>query len=322
MLSNWLPTVWSIYHRQPPLRLNRHFNCHLRPNLGACLNIIRCRFLFSRRSFYYIDHFNAHRQRGDKSVRLLIPFASIHTPTSCRVFALGLPCKDDKEGEHSSLSLSTGAKAGIGAGVGLAFILSVFLLAWFILRHRKHKKEKAADQARISSHPMAIDPKHASSSTATTMMPGSPIMSTQGAYFQQQQQQPMLGYPSPHQPGMYPPMQGYVQPHGFSPAFGYVQPGGHDSIQSQYGYPIQPGMMYPGVYNPYSTSTSPPPPFHTGPEQKPVEIDGGVVIAAPEPRRVESGAVEMGGSEGGGTNTGTESAYQSGGGAPSSTTRS
>ena len=167
----------------------------------------------------------------------------------CRLFALGLPCADKEE---ESTHLSTGAKAGIGAGAGvLALLIIGFFWGCLAVRHRRRRKMKALQAANTDAggniRPEAgayaaahTDSKHLSSATTAT---GSPMM----------QQKQLYGAPTPH---------------GFGPAFGYAphdQIQGHMVQQDAYGQPygMQPvGPGYPGGMNLYPQSQSPPPPFY------------------------------------------------------------
>ncbi|OAL36393.1 hypothetical protein AYO20_04289 [Fonsecaea nubica] len=172
-----------------------------------------------------------------------------------QVWALGLPCADDEEGEEEEdhTHLSTGAKIGIGVGVGVAGLLIIgFLWACLAVRHRRRAKMRKLEAANTAAGgPIRPEsgayvaaqenPKHMS--VATSM--GSPNM------MQQQQQQPPYGSPT----------------HGFSPAFGYTvpqaQPPQMMQVHDAYGHPYGIQAVGPG-YPPmgYPQSQSPPPPFY------------------------------------------------------------
>jgi hypothetical protein len=222
--------------------------------------------------------------------------------TPFRVFALGLPCADE-EPEKGSGGLSTGAKAGIGAGVSVAALLAIAFFAWLCLRRRKHNREAGknnvggnasapattwtAYQSNIQSAGGTMDPKHVSA--VSTMSPASPPLGQgqpQGMY---PQMQPYLGmqYQMPMQPGM----QGYVYPQNFPSPFGYMPTQQHMMTQDQMNQHYSQGYP-PGTYPSY-TAGSPPPPFYNlgpGREMKPVEVDGGMVLPA---QRVNSAGASV-----------------------------
>ncbi|KAK5447838.1 hypothetical protein LTS15_009337 [Exophiala xenobiotica] len=240
----------------------------------------------------------------------MVAASTTSTPTVSviinQVFALGLPCADNAEedqGDHTHLS--TGAKAGIGAGVGLAALFVILgLWACLAIRHRRRKKmralEAAANAAGGPVRPGASGPetggayaaaaglggagneaKHMSMATTITGPPGSPGM---------QQQSPLMG--------------GFGQPHGYGPAFGYVQPQQHQGMmqmpQDMYGGPYGMGVQHPGgggFYSPPMSQSPPPPPgygYYAGQNKDgghgmamvpPAEVDGGQVA----PHRVSTG---------------------------------
>ncbi|KAK5258824.1 hypothetical protein LTS13_007757 [Exophiala xenobiotica] len=223
-----------------------------------------------------------------------------------RVFALGLPCADNAEEDQGGHThLSTGAKAGIGAGIGLAALFVILgLWACLAVRHRRRKKmralEAAANAAGGPVRPGASGPetggayaaaaglggvgneaKHMSMATTVTGPPGSPGM---------QQQSPLMG--------------GFGQPHGYGPAFGYVQPQQHQGMmqmpQDMYGGAYGMGVQHPGgggFYSPPMSQSPPPPPgygYYAGQNKDgghgvvmmpPAEVDGGQVA----PHRVSAG---------------------------------
>jgi len=179
---------------------------------------------------------------------------------SSRVFALGLPCADDDDNGHSGLS--TGAKAGIGAGVGVAAVLLIPALgACFAVHHHRRAKVRKLEAANIAS----VDPKHMSG--ATTLAPGSPNM--------QQRTNPVGHYD----------LGGYAQPHGYTPAFEYMQA---QTVQDTYGnygiHPVPLGMPmhipgsqgYVGLSPPSSHS---PPPVYPYTQYKDIpEFDAASVV--------------------------------------------
>ncbi|KAK5269692.1 hypothetical protein LTR99_007128 [Exophiala xenobiotica] len=259
----------------------------------------------------------------------MVAASTTSTPTVSviinQVFALGLPCADNAEedqGNHTHLS--TGAKAGIGAGVGLAALFVILgLWACLAVRHRRRKKmralEAAANAAGGPVRPGASGPetggayaaaaglggggneaKHMSMATTITGPPGSPGM---------QQQSPLMG--------------GFGQPHGYGPAFGYVQPQQHQGMmqmpQDMYGGAYGMGVQHPGgggFYSPPMSQSPPPPPgygYYAGQNKDgghgvvmmpPAEVDGGQVA----PHRVSAGPPQGMGMSGSDTRSqGTES---------------
>ena len=162
-----------------------------------------------------------------------------------RVFALGLPCGDDDEEEHSGLS--TGAKAGIGAGVAVGtLLLALAIIAlWKICRRRRENSEKDAIASELPVQAAAAGgPETKHLSAATTMTPGSPAMYPALQTYSQSQT-PMHQYNHPQVPEM----GGYSNSHGYSPALGHGQA---QMVQDQYGgvYRIQPAGM-PSHQQPY-----------------------------------------------------------------------
>lgn len=146
------------------------------------------------------------------SSTLLLSSTSTQKPTSAIVnivFAIQYPV------QPATLGLSTGAKAGIGAGAGVAGIAIVtpsLLLVW---RTRKHKKDKAALTAiqatrldltgpsksvMSSVSPYASSPRTelpTDSVNHPVQTPGSLVLHDQVGYFSQQQIQqspPLQGY--------------------------------------------------------------------------------------------------------------------------------
>lgn len=181
-----------------------------------------------------------------------------------RVFALGLPCA---ETEHSSLS--TGAKAGIGAGVCVAFLLLLLLCGYFLIRRHREKRKAAESILSDQSATSAEMSKRLSvtSSLPPGSLPSSPTSPTLmqgplGSFFPQQYVQPQ--YPMNMQP------QGYPQPHSFGPTFGFVPQQPLSQAMGAYGSP------YP-TYRSGALPGSPPPAFHaSGSEDQkpPFEVEG------------------------------------------------
>ncbi|KAM7216660.1 hypothetical protein V8F06_007975, partial [Rhypophila decipiens] len=96
--------------------------------------------------------------------------------------------------DTSSGGLSTGAKAGIGAGVGIVAIALIGLGAWFFWRRRKNKKQVGEKPATAAVAAAAVPPQ------ADPLPPKQPEQ-----VIQQQQMMPRQGYFPPGQlaPGHY-----------------------------------------------------------------------------------------------------------------------
>ncbi|KEF60812.1 uncharacterized protein A1O9_02374 [Exophiala aquamarina CBS 119918] len=201
-----------------------------------------------------------------------------------QVFALGLPCADDVEEEHSGLS--TGAKAGVGAGVcvgALLLMLSILAGCMACLRRRK----KSDKDVVASEHPVTAGAVETAAggqdaknlSAATTMSPGSPSMySALQMQSQLQTQMHQYSHSHSHVPGI---GGGYADSHGYSGAYGHGQA---HMVQDQYGgiYSIQPAVM-PGSPNhqqqphPYQHSARylplfPQPPAPPAPPAPPLQL--------------------------------------------------
>ncbi|KAM7186556.1 hypothetical protein V8F33_011760 [Rhypophila sp. PSN 637] len=103
--------------------------------------------------------------------------------------------------DTSSGGLSTGAKAGIGAGVGIVAIALIGLGAWFFWRRRKSKKQSGEKPTTAAVAAAAVPPQ------ADPLPPKQPEQ-----VIQQQHMMPQQGYFPPGQlapgqlpPGQYPP---------------------------------------------------------------------------------------------------------------------
>ncbi|KIW10396.1 hypothetical protein PV08_11358 [Exophiala spinifera] len=245
-----------------------------------------------------------------------------------QVFALGLPCADNAEGESGKdkTHLSTGAKAGIGAGVGVAGILLILgLWACLAVRHRRRKKMRALEAAATAAggpiRPgVVVDsavaaPPGASAytaaagqnpngdfdfnndklkhmSTATTISPPLP-----GSPRHPQQQQ--MSYNNTYMGGGGGGGGIYGQPqppqHGYSPAFGYPQ---YHRPEDPYGVPVG-GVPFggggPGYYPPTSQSPPPPPPMYPQGGYYAAATGGPHSPALPLPAEVDGGGGGGGG---------------------------
>lgn len=94
---------------------------------------------------------------------------------SLQVFALGLPCADEEEGEGAENEeehggLSTGAKAGIGAGVGVGALLVIALGVWLCMKRRRRPEDK----------PGLTQPEHAGAVIQTTEFPAKMQTNSEG----------------------------------------------------------------------------------------------------------------------------------------------
>lgn len=161
--------------------------------------------------------------------------------------------------------MSTGAKAGIGAGVGVAGLLLILALwACLAVRHHHRAKMRKLENANTAGG----DPKHMS--VATTLAPGSPNM--------QQRTDPMGHYA----------LVGHAQPHGYTPAFGHMQAQTAHDTYGNYGVypvPLSMPMHMPGgqgyMGTPPPGSQSPPPVYPCAPYKDIAEVHGEPVVPNP-----------------------------------------